>query len=190
VTSPTPLELVRLRGDAVALLGHWSAPTDEQEQLRLAFLDHCERYDGALWRHGPPRHLTASALILDASGERALLAFHGKARRWLQMGGHVEPGDAGVVGAALREAREESGIEDLVIDPVPVQLDRHTLSAAFGSCREHLDVRFLATAADTAVPQVSAESEAVRWFLVDDLPDAASDVGPLVTAALARRLGG
>lgn len=189
MTSRTPLEMVRLRADAVALLDHWSAPTDEQEQLRLAFLEHCERYDGALWRHGPPGHLTASALILDASGERVLLAFHGKARRWLQMGGHLEAGDAGVVGAALREAREESGIEDLVIDPVPAHLDRHTLNAAFGWCREHLDVRFLATAADDAMPQVSAESDAVQWFPVGDLPDAASDVGPLVAAALARRLG-
>lgn len=189
MTSPTPLEMLRLRDDAVALLGRWSAPTDEQEQLRLAFLDHCHRYDGALWRHGPREHLTASAIILDASGERVLLAFHGKAHLWLQMGGHLEPDDAGVVRAALREAREESGIEDLLIDPVPVQLSRHTLNAAFGRCREHLDVRFVATAAPQATPRVSAESEAVRWFPVDDLPDTASDVGPLVTAAVARRRG-
>jgi 8-oxo-dGTP pyrophosphatase MutT (NUDIX family) len=187
VTSPTPVGLLRLRADAVDVLSRWRAPDPAQEALRLAFLDHCSRYDGAVWRHGPPAHLTASAVVLDASGKRVLLAYHGKARCWLQLGGHLEPSDLGIVHGAAREAREESGIADLAIDPVPVHLDRHALNATFGRCREHLDVRFVATAHDDAIARVSTESEAVRWFPVSELPDTIGDVGPLVAAALARR---
>ena len=92
--------------------------------------------------------------------------------------------------AAVREAREELGVPDLEVHPVPVQLDRHELSSAFGRCRAHLDVRFLAVAPADAVPVRSAESRAVGWAEVDHLPPTAVPdlVGALgyARAALAR----
>ena len=63
---------------------------------------------------------------------------------WLQFGGHFEPGDESVLAAATREAREESGIADLVLHPQLVHLDRHALLASgFGRCSEHLDLRYV-----------------------------------------------
>ena len=38
-----------------------------------------------------------------------LLTLHAKAGQWFQLGGHCEPGDATLAGAATREAAEESG---------------------------------------------------------------------------------
>jgi 8-oxo-dGTP pyrophosphatase MutT (NUDIX family) len=109
-------------------------------------------------------HLTASALVVDARGERALLTHHRKLGRWLQLGGHCD-GDANLAGAALREAVEESGIAGLSIDPVPIDLDVHTIPARPGEPRHsHLDTRFVVFAPAGAGETKSDESHALGWF--------------------------
>ncbi|OLT51357.1 NUDIX hydrolase [Cellulosimicrobium sp. CUA-896] len=130
---------------------------------------------GAVARDGGPEHLTASCFVLSPDLDRVLLCYHRKGRFWVQVGGHLEPDDATLPGAALREAREESGIVDLrPFEPeawaLPVDVHRHELAAAFGRCRAHRDVGFVAFADPAAPTAVSDESEDVAWFAVDDLP--------------------
>jgi 8-oxo-dGTP pyrophosphatase MutT (NUDIX family) len=134
-----------------------------------------------------PAHLTASALVLDAAGERVLLTHHRKGGFWAQLGGHVEEADSRLADAALREGREESGIEGLrLLGDGPVDLDAHELSSAFGLCGTHLDVRYAAVAPLGSEPVVSAESHDVRWFPVDALPPGVvADIGRLVDRARA-----
>ena len=87
--------------------------------------------------------------------------------------------------AARREAREESGIGALEPLPDPVQLDRHELVGAFGHCREHLDVRYVALAPDGAAGVVSEESLDVRWWPIAALPaDTRAELSPLVSLGL------
>jgi 8-oxo-dGTP pyrophosphatase MutT (NUDIX family) len=176
-----------LHDDAVRVLSGWRAPDEEQERLRTSYLDHLCRHTDGLSRGCVPAHLTASALVVDATGEQGLLALHRKGGFWAQLGGHCEPVDETLSGAALREAGEESGIEGLqVLGSGPVDLDRHALSAAFGSCGEHLDVRYLVVAPRDAQPVVSDESDDVKWFAWDALPgDAVVDLSRLVSAARA-----
>lgn len=185
-----PAAYLRLREDARALLDGWHAPGPEQERLRTELMAHCDAHPGALWKQGPPAHLTASALVLNASLDEVLLTHHAKARMWLQFGGHFEPDDVGVHGAATREAREESGIAGLELDPELAHLDRHRLLASgFGRCREHLDLRFVGVVEDETGYSVSEESLDVRWWPVDALPDQSEgEIRPLVDAA--RRLLG
>ena len=109
-------------------------------------------------------HLTASALVVDAHGERALLTHHRKLDRWLQLGGHCD-GDANLAGTALRECLEESGIEGLAILPEPIDLDIHPIPARAAEPEHlHLDTRFLVLAPPGAIETASAESHALRWF--------------------------
>lgn len=186
---------LRLREHALSSLIEWSAPDGPQEALRQDYLRHLRREPAACAKSGTPAHLTVGALVLadvpdgpggvgDLAAARVLLVLHGKAKRWYQPGGHLEPDDADLLAAALREATEETGLTGLVIDPEPLHLDRHTLSGAFGTCREHLDVRFLALAPRPHEARVSAESDDVRWWRVDDLPE--PSVAGLVAAGLAR----
>lgn len=127
--------------------------------------------DPALARDGGPEHLTGSCFVLTPDLSRVLLCFHRKGQFWVQLGGHVEAGDASVAAAAYREAREEGGIAELrPFGDVPLDLDRHALSSGFGTCRVHWDVGYVAFADVDAVPVVSLESEAVAWFDVDELP--------------------
>ena len=175
-----------LREDAIARLRAWAPPTPGQERLRGEYLHHLEEHEDAMARSGPPAHLTGSAIVLDETGEQVLLTHHPKARLWLQFGGHFEAGDASVWHGAAREAVEESGISSLRVLPEIVDLSRHALGTSFGRCREHLDVRYAATAPDDAVHIVSAESLDVRWWPADRLPDGAPrDLVPLIEAARA-----
>ena len=185
-----PAAYLRLREDAQALLDRWQAPSPQQEGLRTELLAHCAAHPDAMWKQGPPAHLTASALVLNASLDKVLLTLHAKAGMWFQFGGHFEPGDAVVHAAATREAREESGIGGLELHPELLHLDRHRLLAAgFGRCREHLDLRFAGAVADEVGYAVSEESLDVRWWPVDSLPpDSGAEIAPLAEAA--RRLLG
>ena len=159
-----------------------------QEGRRQDFLAHLAAHPGAMWKQGPPAHLTASALVLDATGDHVLLTLHRKADAWFQFGGHYEPGDGDVHAAATREAREESGIADLVVAPGLVELDRHALVGSFGRCREHLDLRFAAVAPEGARHVVSEESLDVRWWPVRALPATAGADLPRLVAAARRHL--
>ena len=123
-----------------------------------------------------PAHLTASCFVLTPDLTRVLLCFHRKGQFWVQLGGHLEPGDVSLADAAYREAREEGGIAALASGgQLPVDVHRHELSSAFGRCRVHWDVGFVAYAPPDTVPVVSDESEQVAWFDVDDLPAGAPD---------------
>ncbi len=176
-----------LHADALRTLTRWAAPDDLQEQLRSAYVEHLRTHDDGMLRSCVPSHLTASAMVLDHSGERVLLTLHRKGGFWGQLGGHCEPQDDTLAAAALREATEESGIDGLrLLVDTPVDLDRHALSTAFGTCGEHLDVRYAVVAPPGAEPVVSEESDDVAWFSAGDLPGTAvEDLTRLVQRARA-----
>ena len=164
----------------------WTAPDAEQEVLRRRYLAHLDRHEDGWARSCLGAHLTASSLICAADGQ-VLLTLHARIGRWLQTGGHLEAGDETLPGAALREAREESGLAGLTLDPTPVLLSEHAVPCG-PVPTTHLDVQFLVLADRVAPPSFGIESLDVRWFPVDALPEVDDSVRALVATA-GRRLG-
>jgi len=156
--------------DANTILSRWDAPSSHitLRDEYLTFLR--ERGSSALDRAGGPAHLTASCFIFTPDLGHVLLCFHRKGQFWVQVGGHIDAADDDLVEAALREAREESGLNGLTVADGVLDLDRHHLGAAFGRCQTHWDVGFVALS-PLLSPQVSDESEQVAWFPVDALPE-------------------
>jgi 8-oxo-dGTP pyrophosphatase MutT (NUDIX family) len=143
----------------------------------------------ALVRSNLHAHITASAWIVDPQRTRAVLLHHRKLDRWLQLGGHVD-GDADVRGAALREAREESGLRTLrSLDEAIYDIDVHVIPARAGEPEhEHHDLRF-AFEADPREPLVhNEESHDVRWVALGELDAYAIDDSVRRLAAKTARL--
>ena len=120
-------------------------------------------------RHTTPGHLTGSAVVVDAEGERVMVLLHTKLQRWLQPGGHAD-GDHELAGVALREATEETGIEGLEVLVPAVDLDIHEVDHGDPLGRHlHLDLRFVVRAPLGAVPVGNHESQGLRWVTPEEL---------------------
>ena len=183
VDAPAPAA----HADAVAALSAWDPPEPDQRSLAFALLSYLHARPDATRRACRPGHLTASALVLDATAEHVLLTLHPRVGAWVSLGGHIEPEDETLVGAATREALEESGIEGLVVDPVPLVIGVHPVTCSLGIPTRHLDVEYLAVAPAGAQPVRSDESLDLRWFPVGELPDGiVADLPALLARGLTR----
>jgi len=177
--------------DAVGTLGRWQATSETADLARKRTQELLTAGPVAMTRAHRPGHVTASALIVDEQ-RRVLLCLHGRLGMWMQLGGHCEPGDATLAAAALREATEESGIDGLIVDPVPIDVDVHEVRCGAGdgtpaTASTHYDVRFLVHCPAGATERVSAESSALGWFRPEALPSPlASATTRQIPPALAR----
>lgn len=114
-------------------------------------------------------HFTGSAWLVDRTGERVLLTHHRKLGRWLQLGGHAD-GDPDLAAVALKEAQEESGLVDLVVEPAVFDLDRHAIPARADVPEHwHYDVRFVVRATGSEDFLVGEESLDLAWKPVHDM---------------------
>jgi 8-oxo-dGTP pyrophosphatase MutT (NUDIX family) len=147
------------------------APSDERERaMRDRVVSLIEDHPDAFARSLLTGHVTASAWIVDPSRTRVLLLHHRKLDRWLQPGGHAD-GDVDLRRAALREAREETGLTRIGFACEGIyDIDVHDIPARPGEPEhEHFDVRF-ALDADPAEPLVqNRESRELAWVPLDEL---------------------
>ncbi|MDN3443765.1 NUDIX domain-containing protein [Microbacterium sp. APC 3901] len=148
-----------------------ASSTDHERDAVADFATFFRDDHGPVSRDDGPDHATASALVFDQTHTRTLLVFHTKGRFWVQPGGHLEPEDASIAEAALRELREETGVDvPALVEPLVYDLDHHRLSSAFGRCASHLDIGMAVVVDDDLELFVSNESEDVRWWPIEALP--------------------
>jgi 8-oxo-dGTP pyrophosphatase MutT (NUDIX family) len=161
-------------------------PADAKETAdRSAMLAFLAALPAPFSSEQPKAHFTASALVVDAGRTRTCLVLHRKLGLWLQPGGHVEPADASIGLAALREVREETGLETRLAAERPVHLDIHEIpDRPDRPAHLHLDVRFLAVAGGEELT-LSHESTDVRWWRLDAAARAGDEsLSRLIAAAI------
>lgn len=119
-----------------------------------------------------PGHFTGSAWVIDPLEEKVLLTHHRRLDMWLQLGGHGE-GELDILGIALREAVEESGIPHshlkLGFDDL-FDIDVHAIPPGRNEpAHSHFDIRFLFTSDSRREVVVSDESHDLSWVELDAL---------------------
>ena len=120
-------------------------------------------------------HVTGSSWIVDESGENVVLVHHRKLGKWVQPGGHCED-ERDVLSVAVREAREETGLDVWAHDNAIFDVDAHEIPEYWNTpAHVHYDVRFLLRANLEQTPVVSEESRAVRWVSLDEAQKLSSE---------------
>ena len=129
---------------------------------------------GDPWSRSLPLHVTGSAVVVHPPTGRVLLLWHERQQAWLQVGGHADPGERDPFAIALREAREETGLQDLDRwppaegRPAPIHVTIVPVPPGRGEpAHEHADVRF--TLATSTPEHIRAESHkaALEWLTIE-----------------------
>jgi len=167
-------------------------PAGDQErrdrELLLAALD---RLDTPLTRDNPFAHFTASSWIVNPARTHVLMAWHNIYRTWAWTGGHAD-GESDLLAVALREAREETGVE--AISPVTrdiysveiLPVNAHVKRGKFVSAHLHLNVTYLLQADDAQPLRPKPdENSAVAWL---PLQEAAENKEEPFMATIYRKL--
>jgi 8-oxo-dGTP pyrophosphatase MutT (NUDIX family) len=155
------------------------APADPREALSRDGMIALLEAEGAFDReHFVPGHFTASAFVLSPERDAVLFIFHKKLSLWLQPGGHIEPGDESLLGAARREVAEEVGLHDLphvALDGSLFDIDIHSIPARRDEpAHEHFDVRFLFQASSLDF-RASDEVAGARWVPLGEIAAMTND---------------
>lgn len=166
--------------DLSARLSAFHPWNEQEERDRAALLRLLERGELPYGREDPA-HVTASAWVASPDRTQVLLAYHNLYDSWAWLGGHAD-GDRDLLAVALREVREESGLEE--VRPVSpdiysveiLTVDGHEKRGAYVSSHLHLNVTFLLEA-DPAAPvrRRPGENSAVGWFSLEEAVAASSE---------------
>jgi 8-oxo-dGTP pyrophosphatase MutT (NUDIX family) len=150
----------------------WPAEADTADQFIAFITTNPDCFERSL----KVGHVTGSAWVVNQTGTHVLMTHHRKLNRWFQLGGHAD-GNADILRVAEREAREESGLEN--VEPIMTgifDIDLHVIPAR-GQEPEHFhyDIRYVFQSNGGDDISVSEESHDVRWIDIDDLQDFTRD---------------
>ena len=150
-------------------------PRDEQEEKdKRQMLTFIDGFDDVLTRNNTLGHFTASAFVVNKDKTKMLTVYHTISDGWAHPGGHAD-GEEDLLSVAVRETKEETGIDANVLSKKPFLLTAnpvggHIKHGEYVSSHIHFDVFYLMEADDVA-PLIfrKDESKGVRWIPFDKI---------------------
>lgn len=129
------------------------------------------------------RHFTVSVYIVHK--DKVLLHLHKRAKKILPVGGHIELNELPEE-ACIREAKEESGLEISLYNPLNKQLKNscelvgekllvnpmYTIFGEINPEHYHIDFVYYATAKSFDTKPEEGESSLLKWYNKEDLKNA------------------
>lgn len=150
-------------------------PHDAVEQTdKVQILSFLAQTSDALTRENTLGHFVGSAFIVNPARDRAVMVYHNIFQGWIFPGGHAD-GDADLLRVAMREAKEETGLDvtplldgkifGAKVDPI----EQHFKHGKPVSAHLHFNVIYLLEADDRQPLQYRAEeSQGAKWFSLAD----------------------
>lgn len=157
-------------------------PCNEQEQRdKDVILNFITANADAFCRTNLVAHMTASAWVVNNARDRVLMVYHNIYDSWSWTGGHAD-GETDLLSVALREVREETGLENLrllsdgIYSLEVLTVDGHEKRGEYVPSHLHLNVTYLVEADEREALHIcEAENSGVRWFTLDGALAASSE---------------
>ena len=157
-------------------------PFNEQEREdKEEILRQMEQTDHILTRDNRNAHITVSAWIMDRDRKKVLMAYHNIYQSWAWLGGHAD-GNADLKAVALKEIREESGLESVrfvtedIFSLEILTVDGHEKRGSYVPSHLHLNVSYLLETDEEEVLRIKPdENSGVRWFFLEEALAACSE---------------
>ncbi len=152
-------------------------PVNEQEVAdKRVILQYIKDYPNTiLLRENEMGHLTSSGFIMNKTLDKVLMVHHNIYKTWAWTGGHAD-GDEDLLYVALKEAREETGVQNITplmpeiasLDILPVW--GHVKNGVYVPTHMHLSVAYVLIADESEQLHINeAENSGVKWISIDEL---------------------
>lgn len=149
----------------------WNEQERQDQAVILAFLD---KNPDAFYRTNLLAHMTASAWVVNPQRSKALMVYHRLYDSWSWTGGHAD-GEEDLLAVALREVREETGVQRLrpvteeIYSLEVLTVDGHEKRGQYVPSHLHLNLTYLLEAEEEQPLRVcEAENSGVAWFSLAD----------------------
>jgi 8-oxo-dGTP pyrophosphatase MutT (NUDIX family) len=159
------------------VIERYQTKSEQEERDRSLMLEQMDLTGHKiLTRENEAAHMTSSGVILNPALDKMLMIHHKIYDTWAWTGGHAD-GDDNPLETAIREAQEETGIEQIVplsteaasIEVLPVF--GHQKNGAYVSTHLHFNVSYLLIAEETERLIVNEnETNGVEWVPISKLP--------------------
>ena len=153
---------------------------EQEEQDKSFILNFIGANPDAFLRSNSVAHMTASAWIVNPPRTETLMVYHNIYDSWSWTGGHAD-GERDLLSVALRECREETGVNARPVSGEIYSLevltvDGHEKKGHYVPSHLHLNVTYLLEADPEECLRVcEGENSAVRWFGLEDALKASSE---------------
>ncbi len=150
-------------------------PYNEQEVSdKELMLEYINTFDDVLTRENKMCHFTASNWIINKDRTKVLMIYHNIYKSWAWTGGHAD-GDSDLLHVALKEAEEETGLNNLkllsdgIFGLQILTVDSHIKRGKYVSSHLHLDCCFLFEANEEDELKIKEdETSGVKWINIDE----------------------
>src|SRR3984957_6245094 len=132
------------RNILLSKLHHYFPESEIEQKFKAQIISFIESHENCFERSLEIGHITASAWLLNKDNSKALLMHHAKLDKWFQLGGHCD-GNPDVLAVAIKEAQEESGINNIcAVNQNIFDIDVHLIPANHKEKKHfNYDIRFL-----------------------------------------------
>ena len=157
-------------------------PCNAQEQRDQALiLDFLEKNGDAFLQSNLLAHMTASSWIVNPERTKTLMVYHNLYDSWSWTGGHAD-GETDLLSVALREAREETGIEHVrplspeIFSLEVLTVDGHEKRGEYVPSHLHMNVTYLLESEESDTLHICREENSgVAWFTLEEALKASSE---------------
>lgn len=151
-------------------------PFNEQEENdKKIMLEYMNTFDNLLTRENEIAHFTASSWVVNKERTKILMIYHKIYNSWTWTGGHAD-GDKNLLYTAIRELKEETGVENVNIlkDDIfsleSICVNGHIKRGKYVSSHLHFNLTYLLEVDEIENLKIKEdENSGVKWIPITEI---------------------